>query len=156
MNEHDATGARMLSMLADMAIITQLVSAASSRAIGHALGQSEYWLLFHMVRRGDGDTPSRLAKVFQVSKPSMTATIARLAAKGCVQVVDDTADGRSKRVLLTDAGRAAHDGARARLATAQQKLFAGFDVNGLLQHAGAIALLRQYLDAQRNGIDGLA
>lgn len=156
MSEQEATGARLLSLLTDMAIITQLMSAALNRAIGHALGQSEYWLLFHMVRRGDGDTPSRLAKVFQVSKPSMTATIARLAAKGCVRVIDDAADGRSKRVMLTDVGRAAHDAARARLAITQEQLFADFDVDALLEHADAITALRQHLDAQRNARDGLA
>lgn len=156
MSEQAATGARLLSLFTDMAIITQLMSAASSRAIGHALGQSEYWLLFHMVRRGDGDTPSRLAKVFQVSKPSMTATIGRLVAKGCVRVVEDANDARSKRVKLTDVGRTAHDAARARLEVMQQQLFAGFDVEGLLAHADAITALRQHLDAQRNVGDGLA
>jgi DNA-binding MarR family transcriptional regulator len=156
MNEHDATGARLLALLTDIAIINQLTSAAATRVLAPTLGLSEYSLLNHMVRRGDGETPTRLAKAFQVSKPSMTATIGRLTAKGFVRAEDDADDARSKRVRMTEAGRIAHGAARDRLATLQGELFAGVDVPALLTHADALTALRQHLDAQRNARDGLA
>jgi DNA-binding MarR family transcriptional regulator len=149
-------GGQLVALLTDIGIINQLTSAAATRALAPLLGLSEYGLLNHMVRRGDGETPSRLARAFQVSKPSMTATIGRLAAKGLARLQDDADDGRSKRVRMTDAGRAAHTDARARLAALQGELFAGFDVAILLDHADAIADLRAHLDTQRNARDGLA
>lgn len=149
-------GARLVALLTDIAIINQLTSAAATRALAPSLGLSEYSLLNHMVRRGDGETPSRLARAFQVSKPSMTATIGRLAAKGLARVEDDADDGRSKRLRITAAGQAAHTDARARLATLQGELFAGYDVTALLDHGEALAGLRAHLDTQRNARDGLA
>lgn len=147
---------RLVALLTDIAIINQLTSAAATRALAPALRLSEYSLLNHMVRRGDGETPSRLARAFQVSKPSMTATIGRLVGKGLACVEDDADDGRSKRVRLTEAGRATHAAARRRLAALQDELFASFDVAALLEHAEALAALRQHLDIQRNVRDGLA
>jgi DNA-binding MarR family transcriptional regulator len=150
-----ADNGKLLAMLTDIGIINQLITAAATRALAPELGMSEYGVLNHMHRRGDGETPSRLARAFQVSKPSMTATIARLAAKGCVAVVADDCDGRAKRVLLTDAGRASWSEGRDRLAALQPELFAGFDIAALLDHASAIAGLRAHLDEQRNSRDGL-
>jgi DNA-binding MarR family transcriptional regulator len=149
-------GARLVALLTDIGIINQLTSAAATRALAPMLGLSEYSLLNHMVRRGDGETPSRLARAFQVSKPSMTATIGRLARKGLARVEDDIDDGRSKRVRLTDAGRSAHGAARMQLAALQGELFEGYDIVALLDHADALADLRAHLDAQRNVRDGLA
>jgi DNA-binding MarR family transcriptional regulator len=149
-------GARLVALLTDIGIINQLTSAAATRALAPMLGLSEYSLLNHMVRRGDGETPSRLARAFQVSKPSMTATIGRLTGKGLVRVEDDPDDGRSKRLRMTDAGQAAHGAARMRLAALQGELFADYNIAALLDHADALADLRAHLDAQRNARDGLA
>ena len=149
-------GGRLVALLTDIAIINQLTSAAATRVLAPQLGLSEYSLLNHMVRRGDGETPTRLARAFQVSKPSMTATIGRLAGKGLARVEDDAADGRSKRLRITDAGKTAHADARQRLASLQGELFGGYDIAALLDHADALADLRAHLDAQRNLRDGLA
>lgn len=149
-------GGRLVALLTDIAIINQLTSAAATRVLAPQLGLSEYSLLNHMVRRGDGETPTRLARAFQVSKPSMTATIGRLATKGLVRVESDADDGRAKRLRITDAGRNAHALGRARLATLQSELFDGYDIAALIEHADALARLREHLDAQRNVRDGLA
>jgi len=149
-------GTRLGTLLTDIAIINQLTAAAATRILAPVLGLSEFGLLNHMVRCGDGETPTRLARTFQVSKPSMTATIARLAGKGFVAVEDDAADGRSRRVRLTGPGRSAHTAARDRMAGMQAELFAGYDVAGLLAHADALAALHAHLDTQRNVRDGLA
>jgi DNA-binding MarR family transcriptional regulator len=156
MSEKTDEAARLLALLADIGIINQLTSTAATRALMPMLGLSEYGLLNHMVRCGDGETPTRLARAFQVSKPSMTATIGRLATKGYAEVEGDANDARSKRVLMTAAGRAAHAAAGQKLAGLRDEQFGGFDVTGLLTHAEAIASLRAHLDEQRNARDGLA
>ena len=148
--------ARLLALLTDISIIDQLLTTAATRALAPLLGMSEYGVLNHMMRRGDGETPTRLARAFQVSKPSMTATIGRLAAKGFVRVEGNADDGRSKYVRIADAGRAAHRQGRALLAGLRSELFDGFDIAALLEHADALAALRAHLDAQRNISDELA
>lgn len=147
---------KLLALLTDIGIINQLTTTAATRALAPELGMSEYSLLNHMMRRGDGETPTRLARAFQVSKPSMTATIGRLAAKRLVEMVDDADDARSKRLLMTDAGKAAWQVGQERLSKLKDDLFEGFDVTALLPHADAIAALRAHLDQQRNARDGLA
>lgn len=147
--------AALLALLTDIAIIHQLTSAAATRALAPMLGLSEYGLLNHMVRCGDGETPSQRARAFQVSKPSMTATIARLASKGCVRTVADAEDGRSRRVLLTGAGREAHAAGQEKLARLLPEMLDGYDPAPLLAQADMLAALRQHLDEQRSARDGL-
>ncbi|NJS13957.1 MAG: MarR family transcriptional regulator [Sphingopyxis sp.] len=156
MSADESLAARLLLMLTDIGIIDQLIATAATRALAPALGLSEYSLLNHLLRRGDGTPPGRLAKAFQVSKPSMTMTVGRLAHKGFVRVDADKDDGRAKRVFLTEAGRTAHQAARGRLSALEDELFAGYDIAALLEHAHAIAGLRAHLDGQRNIRDGLA
>jgi DNA-binding MarR family transcriptional regulator len=148
--------ARLIAIITDISIIEQLTSAAATRALAPMLGLSEYGLLTHMVRRGDGETPTRLARAFQVSKPSMTATVARLSAKGYVRTVADGDDGRSRRVLLTDAGRMAHGAGQERMARLLPEMLDGYDPARLLAQADVLAELRHHLDEQRNARDGLA
>ena len=54
-------------------------------------------------------TPSDLAKALKVSKPSITAIIARLVEKGYVHKAFSESDRRSFRVLLTEKGHALSD-----------------------------------------------
>lgn len=57
-------------------------------------------------------TPSELAEVERVSGPSMTKTVGCLIERGLVASADNPADGRSKLLSLTDAGRAELDAVR--------------------------------------------
>jgi DNA-binding MarR family transcriptional regulator len=143
-------------MLTDIGIIDQLLSAAATRVLAPELGLSEYGVLNHFVRRGDGETPSRLARAFQMTKPSMTAILAKLVAKGLVTLTAHEDDARSKRAAITDRGRSVHADAARRMAALAPELFDGFDVAALLEQAPLIASLRAHLDAQRNARDGLA
>jgi DNA-binding MarR family transcriptional regulator len=104
---------------------------------------------------GDGETPTKLARLFQLSKPSMTAIIAKLERKGFVELRADADDARSKRVYVTDAGRAAHAAAEGALGVAMARELAGIDMAALLTAAPGVALLKCHMDERRNGVDGL-
>ena len=99
---------------------------------------------------GDGKTPSELARLFQVAKPSMTATLGKLERAALVRIDPDPDDGRTKRVFLTAAGRKAREDAVA----ATGALFAGIgeglsglDLELLVEELGK---LRAILDAARD------
>ncbi|MFK7916400.1 MAG: MarR family winged helix-turn-helix transcriptional regulator, partial [Pseudomonadales bacterium] len=54
---------------------------------------------------GGTRTPAQLADAFQVTRGAMTNTLARLEQRGCVRMQPSAADGRSKIVSITAAGK---------------------------------------------------
>jgi DNA-binding MarR family transcriptional regulator len=98
----------------EIGIIHQLVSTAFQNVLPHGLTGAQFTVLNHCVRMGDNKTPAELAEVLQVTRGTLTSTLARLESKKFIRVFPDAVDGRSKRVRLTAAGRKAReDGVRA-------------------------------------------
>jgi DNA-binding MarR family transcriptional regulator len=93
----------------EIGIIDQLTGAAFGRLLPHGLTRAQFAVLNHCVRMGDNKTPAQLAAILQVTRGTMTSTLARLEEKGFVAFDPDAADGRSKRVVLTRKGRAARE-----------------------------------------------
>lgn len=147
--------AAIRTLFQNIGIISQLSGAVTRRALGASMGASELSVLGRSIRMGDGETPTKLARLFQLSKPSMTAIITKLERKGFVELRADADDARSKRVYVTDAGRAAHAAAEGALGVAMARELAGIDVAALLTAAPGVALLKCHMDERRNGVDGL-
>jgi DNA-binding MarR family transcriptional regulator len=142
----------------EIGIINQLANARLQRALAGvpgALSTSEFSVLGRFVRLGDGETPSRLAKLFQMSKPSMTAIVAKLEAKGFAAVEPDPADARSKIVTITKAGRTAYRKAQAATLAQAEDFLTSFDVGKLKAILPTLAELRAWMDEARNEADGL-
>jgi DNA-binding MarR family transcriptional regulator len=57
------------------------------------------------INRSGPLTPSELAEIEHVKRPSITRTLASLEREGLVERTPDPADGRSSLVAMTDAGR---------------------------------------------------
>ncbi len=148
--------AAVFSVFTEIGILNQLATAELMTALGRELGVSEFSVLNHFSRRGGAESPSRLARVFQMTKPSMTAIIAKLEAKGFVAVKAGETDKRVKLVSITPAGRAARDRALAAIAPACEKIVAEFGMARLSALAPQLTALREYLDDARNERDGLA
>ena len=58
-----------------------------------------------MLFRSGPLTPSELAEIERVKRPSMTRTLACLDRQGLIERTPDPADGRSFLVAVNDAGR---------------------------------------------------
>lgn len=91
----------------EIGIIDQLATAAFRQVLPPPLNTAMFGVLNHFVRLGDDKTPSELAAAFQVTRPSMTATLEKLQRAKFVEMVPDASDGRTKRVRITPQGRAA-------------------------------------------------
>lgn len=136
-------------LLNEIAIIEQLARNALERALPDGLRQPHFAVLNHLVRLGDGTSPIALARAFQTAKAAMTNTLQRLEARGLIRLEPDPKDGRGKRVLLTDAGRAMRERAIAAVGPMLT------DIGGVLPEAEVAALLpplrrlRAHLDAAR-------
>jgi DNA-binding MarR family transcriptional regulator len=96
---------RIFALLNEIGIIAQLSRTMMETRLPDGVTMPQFLVLNHMVRLGDGWTPLRLARVFQVPKTSMTNTLAGLEARGLVEMCPNPEDGRSKLVMLTEAGR---------------------------------------------------
>ena len=139
----------LFHLLNEIGIIQQLASTALGRLLPHALTVAQFALLNHSVRMGDGKTPAQLAEILQVTRGTMTSTLARLEKKRFIRVVPDPIDGRAKRIFLTDQGRAAReDAVKAALPLlSEAKLALSRDmVIGMLPD---LRVLRSWLDQNR-------
>lgn len=144
----------VFTLFNEIGIINQLSTARFAKALAPDLNPSEFSVLNHFVRLGDGKSPSHLAKAFQVTKPSMTAILGKLQRKGYVEVVGSEEDRRRKIVTITDAGRTARDRGVKAMAPLAEILRQGQDVSELQKILPTLQALREFLDAERNAVDG--
>jgi DNA-binding MarR family transcriptional regulator len=142
-------GALYFALLNEVAIIEQLSRALLEARLPRPLIAPHFAVLNHLVRVRDGRTPLELASAFQVPKTTMTHTLAGLVEGGLVEARPNPADGRSKRMWLTEAGRALREGTIAALGPDLAGLARGFPPEraaALLPH---LTDLRRLLDARR-------
>ncbi len=134
----------------EIAIIDQLGRNRFERVLPDGLSIAGFSLLNHFVRLNKAqDTPSHLAKAFQVTKGAMTNTIHRLEALGLVTIIADPNDGRGKLVSITEAGKAARYDAIARLAPSLQQLAGLIDPKELEALLPTLMKIRAILDENR-------
>lgn len=145
----------IFTLFNEIGIINQLSTARFARALAPELNPSEFGVLNHFVRLGDGKSPSYLAKAFQVTKPSMTAILAKLDRKGFVEIVGSADDRRRKIVTITTAGRHARNRGLKAMAPLAAMLEENQDVSKLAKILPTLQALREFLDAERNAVDGL-
>jgi DNA-binding MarR family transcriptional regulator len=133
----------------EIGIIEQLARTAFERVMPDHLTVAQFTVLNHFVRLDGERSPLQLARAFQVTKGTMTSTLARLSAKGFVAITADPTDGRAKRVALSPAGRAAHMRAVAALGPqlAELEVAVGRPLLEIL--LPRLTQLRKYLDARR-------
>jgi len=136
--------------LNEIGIISQLSTAKFRSVLPEGLEVSHFSVLNHLVRLGDDRTLASIARAFQVTKPSMTNTIQRLAARGLIEVLPDPTDGRAKRVLLTTSGRQMREEAIARLGPALVDLATHIDGCEFEAALPFLRRVRSYLDEERD------
>ena len=135
----------------EIGIIEQLARNRFERVLPEGLKVPHFSVLNHLVRLGDGKSPLRLARAFQVTKSTMTNTLQRLESRGLIRVAPDPDDGRGKLVYLTPAGRRTRQKsvkALAPLLAEVEALLGRKDLAGTLP---ILQKLRAHLDAARDG-----
>lgn len=145
----------IFTLFNEIGIINQLSTARFARVLAPDLNPSEFGVLNHFVRLGDGKSPSYLAKAFQVTKPSMTAILGKLERKGYVEIVGSADDRRRKIVTITTSGRQARNRGLKAMAPLAAILEANQDVTKLAKILPTLQALREFLDAERNAVDGI-
>lgn len=143
--------AQLFGVFNEIGIIDQLTGTAFERVLPHGLTRAQFSVLNHCVRLGDNQTPSELASAFQITRGTLTSTLTRLEAKGFITLVPDARDGRSKRVLLTPAGRDAREACLKAAWPLLGRSLAALDAAEFRQLQPLLTKLRIWLDTNRDG-----
>jgi len=136
--------------MAEIAIISQLSSAAFERLMPEGMTMAQFGVLNHLCRLGGEWTPVRLANAMQVTKAAMTNTLGHLSGKGFVAIRPDDSDGRAKLVSVTAGGRKARDETVAALAPELAALAEGVSLATLAEAIPLLERVRTFLDARRS------
>ncbi|WP_379553455.1 MarR family winged helix-turn-helix transcriptional regulator [Qipengyuania sp. DGS5-3] len=135
----------------EIGIIDQLASHAFTQSLPRDMTIAQFGILNHFVRLGhEFSTPAQLASAFQVSRPTMSNTLARLERSGLITLVPAPDDGRAKHVSITDAGRAMRDTCIQRLAEPLAELDREVPAELFEELLPLLAKLRMILDAMRD------
>ncbi len=83
----------------------QLSEAMLDRCLPDDLHRSHFYIINHLVRLGDGQTPLQITTAMQVTKATVSNSLAVLEKRGLIQTRPSDTDARSKQVFLTESGR---------------------------------------------------
>jgi DNA-binding MarR family transcriptional regulator len=135
----------------EIGIIDQLMSAMLTSALPDGMTKAQFTVLNHFVRLNISEkSPADLAQAFQVRRPTITSTLARMESAGLIAIRPDPEDGRAKLVSVTVAGRAMRErciAALAKIAPLIAPIVTDEDMRALLP---TLRHLRTGLDALRD------
>jgi len=114
--------------LNEIGIIHQLSSTAFQRVLPYGLTGAQFTVL---------------------NRGTLTSTLARLAAKKFIRLVPDAIDGRSKRVLLTAAGRRAREQSIKASWPLLEQVKTVLSPRAAAQQLPTLEALREWLDRNR-------
>lgn len=151
-DEEDAgdTGGMMFRFFVEIGIIAQLSGATFEKVMPMGLTLPQFSVLNHLVLRGGNKTPLAIANAMQVTKGTMTSTLAHLQRAGHIGVRPDPRDGRSKRVDITASGRAAHGEAIAALGPELAWIAGRVPADRITGAMPLLREIRELLDARRD------
>ncbi|MEL7106869.1 MAG: MarR family transcriptional regulator [Pseudomonadota bacterium] len=138
------------SFFNEVGIIAQLSRAMFEARMPEGMLLPHFSVLNHLIRVGDGATPLKLARAFQVPKTSMTHTLAGLEDRALIRMAPNPKDARSKCVWITDAGRVFRDKAIASLAPDIERLAKAFPAGNLEAMLPSLEAMRKTLDEDRS------
>ncbi|MDO6963327.1 MarR family winged helix-turn-helix transcriptional regulator [Rhizobium alvei] len=154
MNENSAADkpdlGQIFRLFNEIGIVAQLSGAAFEKVMPGTMTLPQFTVLNHLVRLGDGRTPLEIARALQVSKGAMTNTLGHLERSGWIAVRPDDHDGRSKRVDLTDSGRAIHGKAIATVMGEMAWIGDIVQAHSVEQVLPVLETIRKALDARRS------
>ncbi|SFS16238.1 MarR family winged helix-turn-helix transcriptional regulator [Yoonia litorea] len=140
----------LFAVFNEIGIINQLSSTVFQSRLPDGLLVSHFSVLNHLARLGDGRTPLSIANAFQVPKTTMTHTLGALEKRRLIKMAPNPADGRSKVVVLTEAGQKAREDAIAAMTGPLHRLAEGVGRDALMDLLPRLAALREFLDDNRN------
>jgi DNA-binding MarR family transcriptional regulator len=145
--------ATLFAVFTEIGILAQLSRALFEARLPPGFTLPQFTVLNHLVRVRDGRTPLELARAFQVPKTSMTHSLAVLGRHRLIETRPNARDGRSKRVFITEAGRAFRLAAVEGLMPDMAAIAAAYPVERLAGIRPVLTGLREVMDRMRDPPD---
>lgn len=137
--------------LSEIAIIGQLADGALRQLLPEALSIAGFGVLNHFARLGiEGESPTKLARAFQVTKGAMTYTLQQLEEQGYITVEPDPEDARGKIVRVTKAGARAREAGIGLVTPGMKRMLEVIPAEDFVRALPFLTKLRQVLDAARD------
>lgn len=143
-------GQILFELLNEVGIINQLASAAFNKRMPHGLHVSQFSVVNHLIRTGDGSSPVQIANAMQVTKATMTHTLGILESLNFIRHEPNPNDKRSKLVFVTKKGREFQAKAITAIAPALGALIQLCDMEALANILPELRELRKILDDNRD------
>jgi DNA-binding MarR family transcriptional regulator len=141
--------ALIFELFTEVGIISQLSNALLEKQLPLDLKASQFALLNHFARVGDGATHAELASTMQVTKAAMTNTLSRLATHDLIRIEPDQIDGRVKRVFVTKKGTSIRKKSIKQIFNSMSELQDKIDIKEFERTLPFLAELRTILDSAR-------
>lgn len=134
----------------EIGIINQLVRSAVESVLPGKMRMSHFGVLNHFVRRAEEQSPSHLARAFQVTNAAMTNTLGKMQKWELITIRKDPKDARAKLVSMTNTGKKVHQQATIAISLVMQQMLADLDLETLLRLEPDLKNIREKLDAARD------
>ena len=142
--------ALVFQFFTEIGIINQLSVAQLEKHLPLGIKVSQFSVLNHFVRLGDGVSPVQLASAFQVTKGAMTNNLSRLLKHELISIVPDERDGRAKRVYITERGKQVREDSVRVLFTYMQPMLKQISLAEFEAALPFLMKVRSYLDNHRS------
>ncbi|MEL6582992.1 MAG: MarR family transcriptional regulator [Pseudomonadota bacterium] len=134
-----------IALLSEVHALDTLVRARLQKSLPKNMDLSHFILLNHFARLGGERTPAQLARLFHVTRGTMTNTLRRLEAAGYIHIRPDWEDARRKWVTISPSGRAARDDALSRITPVFYDVMESVGRDDLREILPVLRSLRSYL-----------
>lgn len=134
-----------IALLSEVHALDTLVRARLQKSLPKGMDVSHFILLNHFARLGGERTPAQLARLFHVTRGTMTNTLRRLEAAGYIHIRPDWEDARRKWVTISPSGRAARDDALSRITPVFADVMETVGRDDLRETLPVLRALRSYL-----------
>ncbi len=139
-----------IQVFSEIGIIEHLMRSAVAKSLPSGMTYSQWEVLVHFSRTGDGETPAQLARALQVTKGAITNTLQRMQALGLVEINADAQDGRKKRIKVTRKGASCYAEMLRMVRPHLDQLRGGFTDAEFETALPFLRALRVWLDENRN------
>jgi len=137
--------------LSEIAIIGHLADTALGQVLPEELSVASFGVLNHFARLGiERESPTQLARAFQVTKGAMTYTLQQLEALKYVKIDSDPHDARAKIVRVTKAGARAREAAIERIDPGMMALVEAVGGDEFTRALPFLVKVREVLDRARD------
>lgn len=139
-----------IQVFTEIGIIEHLMRSAVAKSLPEGMTYSQWEVLVHFSRSGDGETPAQLARALQVTKGAITNTLQRMQALDLVEISADAHDGRKKRIKVTRQGAGVYSQMLRMVRPHLDQLRGGFTDAEFETALPFLRALRVWLDENRN------